>query len=126
MPTARSHTSVDGHQNEAVFYILKGKGYEIHDDKRYDWEAGDLVVVHTDSVHRHFNDGDETGHHRHACDYIVVPVTGGTFGVEEPDGTTRELAQVAGAPYQGRAGTEHNVVNRSGRTVSFVEIELKR
>jgi quercetin dioxygenase-like cupin family protein len=49
-----------GHQNEAVFYILEGKGYEIHDDRRYDWEAGDLVVVHTDSVHRHFNDGDET------------------------------------------------------------------
>src|SRR5881394_4056416 len=50
----------DGHQNEAVFYILQGSGYEIHDDRRYDWEAGDLVVVHTDSVHRHFNDGDET------------------------------------------------------------------
>ncbi len=49
-----------GHQNEAVFYILEGSGYEIHDDKRYDWEAGDLVVVHTDSVHRHFNDGNET------------------------------------------------------------------
>jgi quercetin dioxygenase-like cupin family protein len=49
-----------GHQNEAVFYILQGKGYEIHDDRRYDWEQGDLVAVHTDSVHRHFNDGDET------------------------------------------------------------------
>src|SRR5919197_3445863 len=49
-----------GHQNEAVFYILQGSGYEIHDDERYDWEQGDLVVVHTDSVHRHFNDGDET------------------------------------------------------------------
>jgi quercetin dioxygenase-like cupin family protein len=49
-----------GHQNEAVFYILEGSGYEIHDDKRYDWEQGDLVVVHTDSVHRHFNDGNET------------------------------------------------------------------
>jgi quercetin dioxygenase-like cupin family protein len=49
-----------GHQNEAVFYILQGKGYEIHDDRRYDWEQGDLVIVHTDSVHRHFNDGDET------------------------------------------------------------------
>jgi quercetin dioxygenase-like cupin family protein len=49
-----------GHQNEAVFYILQGSGYEIHDDERYDWEAGDLVVVHTDSVHRHFNDGNET------------------------------------------------------------------
>lgn len=47
-----------GHQNEALFYILEGKGYEIHDDKRYDWEKGDLVVVHNDSVHRHFNASD--------------------------------------------------------------------
>jgi quercetin dioxygenase-like cupin family protein len=49
-----------GHQNEAVFYILEGSGYEIHDDKKYPWEAGDVAVVHTDSVHRHFNDGDVT------------------------------------------------------------------
>ncbi|WP_395103982.1 cupin domain-containing protein [Actinomadura sp. SCN-SB] len=49
-----------GHQNEAAFYILRGKGYEIHDGQRYDWEKDDLVIVHTDSVHRHFNDGDET------------------------------------------------------------------
>jgi quercetin dioxygenase-like cupin family protein len=44
-----------GHQNEAAFYILEGRGYEIHDDLRYDWKQGDLVFVHTDSVHRHFN-----------------------------------------------------------------------
>jgi quercetin dioxygenase-like cupin family protein len=44
-----------GHQNEAAFYILEGRGYEIHDDQRYDWNQGDLVFVHTDSVHRHFN-----------------------------------------------------------------------
>ncbi|HEY6031025.1 MAG TPA: cupin domain-containing protein [Gaiellaceae bacterium] len=49
-----------GHQNEAVFYILQGSGYEIHDDVKYPWDKGDVVVVHTDSVHRHFNDGDET------------------------------------------------------------------
>jgi quercetin dioxygenase-like cupin family protein len=48
-----------GHQNEAAFYILEGRGYEIHDDERYDWEKGDLVFVHTDSVHRHFNPHDE-------------------------------------------------------------------
>jgi quercetin dioxygenase-like cupin family protein len=47
-----------GHQNEAVFYILEGRGYEIHDGRRYDWERGDLVVAHTDSVHRHFNASD--------------------------------------------------------------------
>ncbi len=44
-----------GHQNEACFYILEGTGYEIHDGRRYDWEKDDLVIVHTDSVHRHFN-----------------------------------------------------------------------
>ncbi len=48
-----------GHQNEAAFYILEGRGYEIHDDKRYDWSKGDLVLVHTDSVHRHYNPYDE-------------------------------------------------------------------
>jgi quercetin dioxygenase-like cupin family protein len=48
-----------GHQNEAAFYILEGRGYEIHDGKRYDWSQGDLVLVHTDSVHRHFNPHDE-------------------------------------------------------------------
>ncbi len=44
-----------GHQNEACFYILEGKGYEIHDGVRYEWEKDDLVIVHNDSVHRHYN-----------------------------------------------------------------------
>jgi beta-alanine degradation protein BauB len=73
-----------------------------------------------------FQDGEETGHHRHAYDYIVVPVTGGTFAVIDPGGATREMTQDAAAPYTGRQGTEHNVINRSGRLASFVEIELKR
>jgi beta-alanine degradation protein BauB len=53
-------------------------------------------------------------------------VTGGTFTVIERDGSTRELAQEAGVPYLGRAGTEHNVINASGRAATFVEVELKR
>jgi gentisate 1,2-dioxygenase len=44
-----------GHVNEAAFYILDGIGYEIHDGIRYDWEAGDVVVVHNNCVHQHFN-----------------------------------------------------------------------
>jgi quercetin dioxygenase-like cupin family protein len=44
-----------GHQNEATFYILEGRGYEIHDGQRYEWEKDDLVIVHCDSVHRHYN-----------------------------------------------------------------------
>lgn len=55
----QSSNNGHGHQNEAAFYILEGRGYEIHDDQRYDWSKGDLVFVHTDSVHQHFNPYDE-------------------------------------------------------------------
>jgi len=48
-------TQKHGHVNEAAFYILDGKGYEIHDGIRYDWQAGDIVIVHNNCVHQHFN-----------------------------------------------------------------------
>jgi quercetin dioxygenase-like cupin family protein len=44
-----------GHQNEAFFYILEGRGYDIHDGKRYEWEKDDVVIVHNDSAHKHYN-----------------------------------------------------------------------
>ena len=57
-----------------------------------------------------FADGDETGDHRHEYDYLVVPVTGGTFTVIERDGSTRELAQEAGRALsrQGRHGAQRH------------------
>lgn len=71
-------------------------------------------------------DADNTGQHVHEYDYIVVPITGGTFKVTAPDGATRELTQHAGSPYLGTAGTEHDVTNVTGAPATFVEIELKR
>jgi quercetin dioxygenase-like cupin family protein len=47
--------SKHGHVNEAAFYILDGTGYEIHDGIRYDWEAGDIAIIHNNCVHQHFN-----------------------------------------------------------------------
>jgi gentisate 1,2-dioxygenase len=44
-----------GHVNEAAFYILDGEGYEVHDNIRYDWKAGDVAIVHNNCVHQHFN-----------------------------------------------------------------------
>ena len=44
-----------GHMNSAVAYVLEGKGYEIHDGKRQDWEAGDVCVIRNGCVHQHFN-----------------------------------------------------------------------
>ena len=49
-------TFTHGHQYDAVFYVLEGKGYEIHDGKRYDWKAGDAFFPHPGgSVHQHYN-----------------------------------------------------------------------
>ena len=48
-----------GHVNEAVFYILDGEGAEVHDGIRYEWEAGDVAVVHNNCVHQHFNRNPE-------------------------------------------------------------------
>ncbi|MBI4334575.1 MAG: cupin domain-containing protein [Chloroflexi bacterium] len=43
------------HVREAIFYIIDGEGYEIHDGKRYDWAAGDIMAVPSYCDHQHFN-----------------------------------------------------------------------
>jgi len=43
------------HYVEAIFYIIEGQGYEIHDGVRYDWEAGDFMCVPTYCNHQHAN-----------------------------------------------------------------------
>jgi hypothetical protein len=45
-----------GHMNSAVFFVLKGKGHDVHDGVRHDWEAGDALIVENGCVHQHFND----------------------------------------------------------------------
>ena len=45
-----------GHMNSAVFYVLKGRGYDVHDRRRLDWEAGDALIVENSCVHQHPND----------------------------------------------------------------------
>lgn len=71
-------------------------------------------------------DGDDTGQHVHEYDYLVVPITGGTFFVEAPDGSAKTMIQQPGSSYAGIAGAAHNVTNRSGHPAGFVEIEFKK
>jgi hypothetical protein len=70
--------------------------------------------------------GAATGQHRHEFDYVVVPVTGGSFVVTGLDGAVLEMTQTAGVPYLGTAGTVHNVASALDQNTVFVEIELKR
>jgi quercetin dioxygenase-like cupin family protein len=48
-----------GHQNSALMYVLSGIGYDIHDDVRTDWAAGDCLIVPPQVVHQHFNASTE-------------------------------------------------------------------
>ena len=47
------------HGGEAWLYAVSGTGYSVIDDVRYDWEAGDLVVVDHWTWHQHFNASKE-------------------------------------------------------------------
>lgn len=49
----QGHGKKHGHQNEALMYILEGEGYELHDGEEYQWEAGNMVVIHGGCVHQH-------------------------------------------------------------------------
>lgn len=72
-----------------------------------------------------FAPGQATGMHRHEFDYVVVPVSGGSFNVTAPDGAASEMRQEAGLAYARPAGVEHNVANAGPQTAVFVEVELK-
>jgi beta-alanine degradation protein BauB len=71
-----------------------------------------------------FPPGADTGHHVHAHDYVVVPLTSGTLRLVEPNGT-RDVELKAGGSYARLAGVAHNVVNVNTFEFSFIEIELK-
>ena len=71
-----------------------------------------------------FSAGAETKWHRHAMDYVIVPMTDCRFLLQEPEGE-RRVDMAAGAVYRRDEGVEHNVVNAGSAPMAFIEIELK-
>lgn len=71
-----------------------------------------------------FAPGAHTGWHRHAHDYVVVPMTTGTLQLETADGSS--LADlVAGVSYARNAGVEHDVINAGEEEFVFIEVEAR-
>lgn len=90
-------------------------------------QAESEVLIDTERVRVtawKFAPGEATGVHRHEFDYVVVPVSGGTFTITAADGTT-ELNQEAAHAYARNAGVEHDVANTGPQRAVFVEVELK-
>jgi beta-alanine degradation protein BauB len=70
-----------------------------------------------------FAPGAETGHHVHAHDYVVVPLTSGVLRLEDREGQ-RDVELTSGLAYARAKGVEHNVINANGFEFRFLEIEL--
>ena len=72
-----------------------------------------------------FAPGAATGWHRHAYDYVVVPMRDGNLKLVT-DGGNEQIAELkAGVPYFRNAGVEHDVINANDFEYVFVEIEFK-
>ncbi len=68
--------------------------------------------------------GDNTGWHRHAHDYIVIPSFDGRLEIDTKTDprATAELSN--GVPYFRPLGAEHDVINGNDFECAFVEVEL--
>jgi quercetin dioxygenase-like cupin family protein len=71
-----------------------------------------------------FTPGAATGWHRHAHDYVVVPLTTGILRMHGADGAA-DVPVTAGEIYWRKAGVEHDVQNANEFDFAFVEVEVK-
>jgi beta-alanine degradation protein BauB len=71
-----------------------------------------------------FQPGEATGWHRHAHDYVIVPLLDGKLKLVTKEGES--IAEMkGGAPYFREEGVEHDVINATDGEYAFIEIELK-
>ena len=91
--------------------------------------AAAVPTVHIDNERARvtewrFAPGAATGWHRHAFDYVIVPLTTGTLLLVEA-GEERRAELQAGRSYFRGLGVEHDVVNANDFEFRFVEVELR-
>ena len=72
-----------------------------------------------------FAPGATTGWHRHARDYVIVPLTSGKLKLTNGAGESVVAKLVQGQSYFRKAGVEHDVENANDFEFAFVEVEIK-
>ena len=68
--------------------------------------------------------GDNTGWHRHAYNYVVVPLFDGFLEIDNGDGKRVRAEMRSGVPYYRELGVEHDVINGNDFECAFVEVEI--
>ena len=72
-----------------------------------------------------FPPGGSKGWHRHAYDYVAVPLRDGNLQLETTEGQRISELRADQSYFRG-AGVEHNVVDSNEYEFIFIEIELKQ
>jgi quercetin dioxygenase-like cupin family protein len=97
--------------------------------RNHDWRPLAVPTVQVENerfivTEWRFAPGAHTGWHRHAHDYVVVPLTTGSLLLVTDQGANvANLA--AGIAYARAAGVEHDVINDGEQEFVFIEIEAK-
>jgi quercetin dioxygenase-like cupin family protein len=47
------------HMTEEQIFVINGRGYDIHDGERWNWQKGDLINIPAMVEHQHFNTDTE-------------------------------------------------------------------
>ncbi len=68
--------------------------------------------------------GDNTGWHRHAYDYVVIPLFDGVLEIDLGEGERVTAQMQNGVPYYRELGVSHDVINGNDFECAFVEVEL--
>ena len=79
---------------------------------------------HTRTVRWTLPPGWAIGRHVHPLPYVVVPLVAGTLTFTDAAGD-REVTLTPGTAAYRPAGIDHDVSNRSGATVDFIELEVR-
>ena len=72
-----------------------------------------------------FDIGDETGHHVHEFDYVVVPLLDGQLKIVDDEGNESISNLTEGNSYFRNKGVSHNVLNNNDFPYKFIEVEIK-
>lgn len=72
-----------------------------------------------------FQPGDQTGWHRHECDYVTIQQSGGALLLQGSDGSEKRVEYEDGRTIAWAAPIEHNATNISDVEVRVLEIEYK-
>lgn len=53
-----SRSGLHRHAAEELILVLEGRGYDVHEDERWNWEMGDLIAIPAMMKHQHFSLGE--------------------------------------------------------------------